>query len=133
MKKDTIRVVVAAIVALAMYHLLVFLVPFERAEIFWISYGFTLIAFALFSAAVYFAYIKHPNAKSKFYGFPILRIAWFYGVAQLVVSLVMMALEYWIPGWVAILLYALGLGAVVIGLISVEEIVDEIQMQDAKL
>jgi MFS family permease len=133
MKKDTIRSMVVAIVVLAIYHLVAFLIPFAHTAVFWISYGFTLAAFSVVCASIYIAFVKNPNAKSRFYGFPIARIGVFYGGAQLIVSIVVMALAMWIPWWIAVLVYAVGMGAAIIGLISVEAVVDEIQTQDGKL
>ena len=133
MKKDTIRAIVVAVVALVIYNLITFVIPFEHTAAFWISYGFTLVAFAVVAASIYIAFIKNPDSKSKFYGFPIARLGVIYGVAQLVVSLAVMALAAIIPWWIAVLVYAIGLGAAVIGLIGVEAVVDQIQTQDVKL
>ena len=133
MKKDTIRSMVVAIVVLAIYHLVAFLIPFAHTAAFWISYGFTLAAFSVVCASIYIAFIKNPNAKSRFYGFPIARIGVLYGGAQLIVSLVVMVLAKWTPWWIPTLVYAIGLGVAVIGLVSAEAVVEEIQTQDAKL
>lgn len=133
MKKDTIRAVVVAVVALVIYNLISFVIPFAHMAAFWISYGFTLAAFAVVCASIYIAFIKNPDAQSRFYGFPIARIGVLYGVAQLIVSLVVMAVAKWTPWWIPTLVYAIGLGAAVIGLVSAEAVVDEIQTQDVKL
>jgi hypothetical protein len=133
MKKDAIRIAVVTIIILAIYHLVTFMIPFAHTAAFWISYGFTLASFAVVAASIYIAFIKNPDAKSKFYGFPIARVGVIYGAAQLVVSLVVMALAIIIPWWIAVLVYAVGLGVAVIGLIGVETVVDQIQTQDVKL
>ena len=95
--------------------------------------GFTLAAFAVVCASIYIAFVKNPDAKSRFYGFPIARIGVLYGGTQLVVSLIVMALAQWTPWWIPTLVYAIGMGATIIGLVSAEAIVDEIQTQDVKL
>ena len=133
MKKDTVRGFVVAFVVLAVYHLIAFLVPFAHKAVFWISYGFTLAAFVVVAASIYIAFIKKPDAKSRFYGFPIARIGVLYGIAQLIVSIAVMALAQWTPWWIVTIVYAIGLTAAVIGLFSVEAVVSEIQVQDAKL
>ena len=133
MKKDTIRAAVVAVIILAIYCLAAFLIPFSKTAVFWCSFGFTLAAFAVVAASIYIAFIKNPDAKSRFYGFPVARIGVIYGVAQLAISLVVMALAKFIPWWIPVLVYAIGLGAAVIGLISVEAVVSEIQTQDEKL
>ena len=133
MKKDTIRAIVVAVVTLVIYNLITFVIPFAHTAAFWISYGFTLTAFVVVCASIYIAFIKNPDAKSRFYGFPIARIGVLYGCAQLIVSLVVMAVAKWTPWWIPTLVYAIGLGAAVIGLVSAEAVVDEIKTQDVKL
>lgn len=133
MKKDMIRGILAAAVTLVLYILVVFLFPFEHNAIFWVSVIFTLIAFAVVAASVYMAFIKNPDARSRFYGFPLARVGLIYGFGQIVASLLVMALSELLPWWIPVLVYALGLGAAAIGLISVEAVVDEIKHQDIKL
>lgn len=133
MRKDTIRAIVVAAITFIIYNLIAFVIPFAHTVAFWISYGFTLAAFAVVFASIYIAFIKNPDAKSRFYGFPIARIGVLYGGAQLIVSLLVMALAQWTPWWIPTLVYAVGMGAAVIGLISAEAVVEEIQTQDVKL
>lgn len=133
MKKDTIRAVVVAVVALVIYNLISFVIPFAHTAAFWISYGFTIASFVVVTASIYIAFIKNPDAKSRFYGFPIARIGVLYGCAQLIVSLVVMAVAKWTPWWIPVLVYAIGIGAAVIGLVAADAVVEEIQTQDVKL
>ena len=133
MKKDTIRAIVVAVVTLAIYNLIAFVVPFEHKAAFWVSYGFTMASFVVVTASIYIAFMKNPDAKSRFYGFPIARIGVLYGGAQLIVSLIVMALAQWTPWWIPVLVYAIGMGAAVIGLVAADAVVEEIQTQDVKL
>lgn len=133
MKKDMIRAGIALGILLVLYHLLAFMIPFEKTAAFWISYGFTLAAFAVVLASVYIAFLRKGDAKSRFYGFPIARIGIIYGAAQLVVGFLFMALGTYIAWWVAVLVYSVGLGAALIGLVGAEAVVDEIHVQDEKL
>lgn len=133
MKKDTFRWIGSLGVLLVLYVLVAFLIPFVHTETFWVSFLLTLIAFGVVGASFYIAFIKNPDAKSRFYGFPIAKIGAIYGLAQLIASLVFMALAAWVPVWVTVLVYAIALGAAVIGLISAEAVVEEIRVQDVKL
>lgn len=133
MKKDAFRWVVGIGVLLVLYILITFLVPFVHTAIFWVSFIFTLIAFAVVAASFYIAFIKNPDAKSRFYGFPIAKIGAIYGLVQLIAGILFMVLAAYVPVWAVILVYAIALGAAVIGLISAEAVVSEIQVQDAKL
>ena len=133
MKKDTIRWVVGLGVLLVLYILVAFLIPFVHTATFWVSFVFTLIAFAVVAASMYIAFVKNPDAKSRFYGFPIAKIGAIYGLVQLVAGFIFMALAAYAPVWAAVLVYAIALGAAVIGLISADAVVSEIHVQDAKL
>lgn len=133
MNKDTIRGSVVLGVLIVLYILISFLIPFVHTATFWVSFVFTLIAFAVVAASIYIAFIKNPDAKSRFYGFPIAKIGVIYGAVQLLAGILFMALATIVPAWLAVLVYAIALGAAVIGLISAETVVDEIHIQDAKL
>lgn len=133
MKKDTIRGIAGLGVLLILYFLIVFLIPFGKTAVFWVSFVFTLIAFGVAAVSLYISFVKKPDAKSKFYGFPIAKIGVIYGMVQLAVGLIFMALGAWLPVWVAVLIYAIMLGAAVIGLIGADAVAEQIHVQDAKL
>ena len=133
MKKDALRGIVIAAVLLLVYHLIVFVAPFYRGGVFWVGYGFTLAAFAVAIASSYIAFVKNPDAKSRFYGFPIAKIGVIYWLGQLVLSLAFSAAGKVLPPWVAVIVFALALAAAVVGLVSAEVVVEEIQTQDTKL
>lgn len=133
MKKNTIRGVIILAICLVLYHLLAFLIPFEKTSVFWLAYGFTLAAFVVVAAAIYLAVYRRPGAKSQFYGFPIARIGVIYGAAQLVLGLVFMAVGGWIAEWIVILIFVFMLGAALIGIISADAVRDDIERQDEVL
>lgn len=133
MKKDTIRFGLTVAILLVLYLLVVFLIPFAKTPVFWLSFGYTLAAFAVAGAAFWIAFLRHPGAKSRFYGFPIAKIGAVYWLAQLIAGLLAMALGSWIPVWLAVLVYTAALGAAAIGLIAADAMADEIHAQDDKL
>ena len=133
MNKSKIRAIIALVVLLALYNLIVFLVPFAKTATFWWSYGFTWVCFGVVTLAIYIAFIRKPDAKSRFYGFPIAKIGVIYGIVQLIAGLIFMAVGQWVPAWVAVLVYAIALGAAALGLISADAVVEEIQQQDGQL
>lgn len=133
MKRDKKQMLCILALLLVLYILLTFLIPFAKTAIFWFSFAFTLIAFGVAGYALYTAFLKKPDARSRFYGFPIARIGVLYGGAQLAVGLLFMALGKWIPAWLAVLVYAVLLGAAVIGLVSADAVVETIHTQDRKL
>ena len=133
MKKGTLRAIAALGIVLVLYHLIVFMLPFTKNTVFWLSYGFTLTAFAVGAGAIVMAFVKNGDAKSRFYGFPIARLGLIYAAAQLIDGLVFMALGKWVIWWIPALIYALGLGVALLGLLGTEGTLEEIQTQDATL
>lgn len=133
MKKDTLRVILVAAIVFVLYNLIVFLLPFVKTLSFWITWVFSIGGFAVVCAAIYIAFVKNPDAKSRFYGFPIARIGLIYGLVQLIVSILFMALSVWVPVWLVVIISALCMGVALIGLIAAEATMDEIQHQDVKL
>ncbi len=133
MKKDTMQATIVAAAVLVAYNCAVFMIPCWKGATFWISWGFSLLSFVIAGAAIYFSMIKNPDAKSRFYGFPIAKIAFIYLVAQVAFGGICMALGHIIPWWLATVADTIGLALVVIGLISAEAVVEEIQAQDVAL
>lgn len=133
MKKRLLRGSVCLGVVLALYLLVAFLIPFAKTAVFWLSFGFTLAAFGVTAFSLYIAFLKKPDARSRFYGFPIAKIGVIYGGVQLLLGLLFMALGKWVPVWVAALVYAIALGAAVIGLVSADAVAEEIHTQDEQL
>lgn len=132
-KKDTLRWFASLAIVLVLYLVLILAIPFVKNAVYWLSFGFTLAAFVVTGAAGYIGVVRQEDAKSRFYGFPVARIGIVYGAAQLVLGLVVMALANWIPGWLAVLVYVLMLGAACLGLIAADTVVEQIHIQDAKL
>ena len=132
-KKDALRWFLSLAIVLALYLVLILVIPFVKNAAYWLSFGFTLAAFVVAGAAGYVGVVRQEDAKSRFYGFPIAKIGLVYGVAQLALGLVVMALASWIPAWLAAVAYVLMLGAACLGLIATDAVVEQIHVQDAKL
>lgn len=123
--------VAAALIILVVFNLVAFLLPFNREGLFWAGYGFTMAAILL-AAYVSFYVLKREDMKSKFYGFPIILVAWIYLIVQLAVGIAEMALSF-IPAEYGIVVNAVLLGACLIGLISVKLGEAEIRQLDGKV
>lgn len=133
MKKDMLRGVAGLLIVLTLYILTAFLIPFEHTAVFWVSFIFTLVAFVVVAVSIYIAFGKNPDAKSKFYGFPIARIGVIYGLAQLTAGIIFMALASYVPVWVVVLICSIALGVTIIGLIGADAVAEEIHEMDVKL
>lgn len=132
MNNSTRSLIVIAIV-LAVFSVVAFAIPFAHTTAFWVAYGFGALAilFQLYILKVSFA--TDGDARSRFYGFPIARLGVYYLVAQLVVSVVEMALSKVIPTGAAVAVNVLLLALAVVGCITVDAMRDEIIRQDDAL
>lgn len=115
------------------YTLIVFVLPFRKNAVFYASYCFTLLAIAAQIYTTHIAFFKGEGIKSKFYGFPIVKIGAFYLIIQFVLGLLFMALGAFVPFWLPFVLYVLLLGAIAVGLIAADAVREEVERQDVKL
>lgn len=132
MKKNTVRSALIGILLLVVYHVIVFVVPFTHDGVFWTSYSFGWAAFVVLELGAYFGLGRKDDAKSKFYGFPIVRLAMIYFGVQMVLSFVAMAVSV-VPVWAATVVYVILLALAALGMIGADAVVDEIHRQDTKL
>ena len=133
MTKNASRGLIVLAIVLAVFSLIAFAIPFAHTAVFWIAYGFGVLAilFQLYIFKTSFA--GNGDAKSRFYGFPIARLGIYYLVAQLILSVIEMALAGLIPSWPVIIVNVLALAFALIGCITAETMRDEIVQQDNKL
>ena len=133
MKKDTKQALIIGVVLFIAYNLAAFMIPCLKTPVFWISWGFTLLSFAVAGYAVYSSIIKQTSVKSRFYCFPIARLGVIYLIAQALVGGVFMSFGNVIAWWLAVVVFAFGFAVAVIGLVSADAVVDQIQEMDVKL
>ncbi len=130
--KNTIRALTVMGIILVLYCVLVFVIPFEKNAVFWLSFVFTLIAIFAQIYILKIAFRHGESLKSKFYGFPIARVGVIYLAVQLVLGLLFMALGKWIPVWVAAPVYILILALSAIGIIATDAARDEVERQETQ-
>lgn len=130
MKKKLFRSYSILGIVFLCYSIIVLAFPFEKNIIFWLSYLFTAVSFALLIYVVNLNAQKGQTLKSRFYGFPILKIGVAYTGAQIVLSIVLMALAKNVSAWIPVVIYVLLLGITGVGLIAADAVRDEIQRQD---
>ena len=118
-------------IVFAVYNVLVFVIPFDRSGGFWTAYGFSMFALLLTAAVCFYAF-RHEELRSKVYGTPLILVAWYYLLIQLVVGLFEMYLSY-IPLQYSIALNTVLLGACLIGLITADAGKEEVERIDEKV
>lgn len=131
MNKNKTRFYIVLAAVLVAFCVIALVVPFVKNAAFWISFVFAVLAIGVQLYAMPKA--MAGDAKSKFYGFPILRVSFIYLVAQIVLSLVFMALAKWVPAWIPVVLYVLMLCAALVGFIATDTVRDEVEKQDVQI
>lgn len=130
--KNSVRGYVILAVILAVFCVVSFAPPFCMNGVFGIAFIFGIIAIA-YQIYVFGVGFKCEDVKSRFYGFPIIRIGLIYMCVQLVISIVEMCVAELIPAWVAGIINILPIAVAVIGTISTEVMRDEIVRQDEQI
>ena len=131
MSKNDKRVYVSLAIIFIIFSFISFAVPyFTKNTVFFLAYIFAVIAIA-FQVYVYrISSLGNGSAKSRFYGFPIVRVGIIYLVAQAVISLIEIALAAHIPSWVVLIINLFPIAFAVIGCMTTEAMRDEIVRQD---
>ncbi len=139
MSKGSIRSIITLGLLWLAFTVLVFVIPFEGQELFdrsfnfWLSYIFAVIPFGVVGYAMHMGWASNENIKSRFYGFPIVRIALIYIAVQVPLSVIFMILGDNVPIEVLWVLYVLLLCAGAIGLVQMNAVKDTIEQMDAQL
>jgi len=124
---------VSVFIIIAVYNVVVFVIPFNRGGGFWTGYGFSMLAMLLTATVGFFVFDKE-TLKSKFYGIPLIYVVWRYLIIQLIISFFEIVLDFIpIPFQYGLALNTIILGACLIGLFTVKLAKDEIERIDKKV
>lgn len=133
MTKNEKRVIAVDAIILVVFLVISFVAPFKMNGVFWLSVILGVISIAAQLYILKSAFGQGEGPMSKFYGFPIAKIGFVYMVAQLILSLVFMAIGSFCPTWIPVIVFVVILGAACIGFIAADATRDEIECQDAVL
>lgn len=114
------------------FNVVAFVIPSKYAVIFWIAYSFSIISFA-FLFYVWFSFFKSGKRNtSRYYKIPVLYVGTWYISIQFVLFLIF---KFWatIPNWVAVLSCVLLLLIALVGLLSVDDASEYIEIIDKKV
>lgn len=132
MKKRMRSVLAVYVIALVVYSVVFFVVPFEKTGAVWTTYIFSVLALIAGPCIVCFAFWSGETIKSKIYGFPILRLGILYTVMQIVFSIIICIINSFVevPVWIVVVASVLGIGCAGIGLIAADNTRDIIEKQE---
>lgn len=105
-RKNWLLTTIIYFVIFAAYNLFVFLVFNDYNDIFWVSYGFMLVAYLIHIGCVFFIF-KNTSINAVFFGIPLLSLSIYFVCAELFSSLVFMIFKSMANMKTAILIQAL--------------------------
>ena len=132
MKKNKGMAYAVLAIAFALFNVIAFAVPTTKTATFWITYVFTVVAFASQIAIWKFAFKGANTLKSKFLGIPLIFVGITYLIVQIIVFAIFMVFPI-APSWIAIVVCALILGISAICLIGTDVAIEEIGRVEAKV
>jgi len=127
--------VITVFIIMAVYNVIVFVIPFTKSGGFWTGYGFSMFAMLLTAGVSFYAFGRE-RLQSKVYGIPLVMLAWRYLIVQLLIGLLQMILPMiWpsIPFQYGLALNTVLLGACLIGLITIDSAKEMIERVDEKI
>ena len=132
MKKNKGLAYAALAIAFVLFNVIAFAVPTAKTATFWITYAFSVVAFALQIVIWKFAFKGTDTLKSKFLGIPLISVGITYLIIQIIAFAVFMVLPL-TASWIAIVVCALILGISAICLIGTETGREEINRVEEKV
>lgn len=122
-------------IALILFSILFFVAPFPKTAATIISYVFLVVSAALSAFLTFRAFDNNTEIKSKVYGFPIFKVGIITFVLQLVFTLLVFIIAFFVsvPVWVSVVvpLFIIGFGC--IGAIAAESVRTETERQDEEI
>lgn len=127
--------IIAVYGILAFIYLIAFItIPFPKNAASWISFVFTLISFVLSLGVTLYVFGKDDEMSSRFYGFPIFKIAYMYPLVQFAVGVIICLIAAFVavPYWVALILSLIILSVSAIGVIATDNARDIVEETEAE-
>jgi hypothetical protein len=120
-------------ILLIIINIVAFLVPFPKTAVFWISDIFVIFAVIAQYFVEKIAYGHAETIKSKFYGFPVLRVGMLYlgSIIGCAVVFILLSCVIWaVPIWLPVVVYVVATGLFAIGLITTDSVRNFVETQD---
>ncbi len=129
--KNKIRFLIVLALVIAVFSVCYFVIPYKHNNetVFILGYIFTLVAMLAQIYTFYVGFAKSKDLKSKFYGFPIIKVGVIYLLVQFVLTVLITIINAFVdvPGWISVIVNVIVLAFSVIGLITVETYKEEIE------
>lgn len=132
MKKNNSKGYLILGILFILVSVIAFAVPTAKTTAFWISYAFTVLAFAAQLTIWNAALGRSESLKSKFLGFPVVHIGIVYLVVQIIAFIVFLSIPT-LPIWSAVVACAVVAGVSAVCMIASDVGRSEIERVSAKV
>ena len=132
MKKNSSKGYLILGILFILVSVIAFTVPAAKTAAFWISYAFTVVAFAAQIIIWNAALGRSESLKSKFLGFPVVHIGIVYLVVQIIALIVFLAIPT-LPIWSAVVVCAVVAGVSAVCMIASDVGRSEIERVSVKV
>ena len=132
MKKNNSKGYLILGILFILVSVIAFAVPTAKTTAFWISYAFTVLAFAAQLIIWKVALGRSESLKSKFLGFPVVHIGIVYLVVQIIAFIVFLSIPT-LPIWSAVVVCAVVAGVSAVCMIAADVGRSEIERVSAKV
>ena len=132
MKKNNSKGYLILGILFILVSVIAFAVPTAKTTAFWISYAFTVLAFAVQLIIWKVALGRSESLKSKFLGFPVVHIGIVYLVVQIIAFIVFLSIPT-LPIWSAVVVCAVVAGVSAVCMIASDVGRSEIERVSAKV
>lgn len=132
MKKNNSKGYLILGILFILVSVIAFAVPTAKTTAFWISYAFTVLAFAAQLTIWNAALGRSESLKSKFLGFPVVHIGIVYLVVQIIAFIVFLSIST-LPIWSAVVACAVVAGVSAVCMIASDVGRGEIERVSAKV
>lgn len=133
MKKQEYKGYVILGILFIVFSVISFAIPFGKTPVFILAYIFGVVSIGFQIYVFKIAFTSGGNAKSKYYGFPIVKVGVMYLMIQLLISFIEMATSSVMPIWIVVVINILLLSAALIGCIAADVVRTEIEHQDVQI
>lgn len=128
--KNLIKNIVIFLIALIIYHVLFFALPFVHTPTFWGAYIFGTVAILAQIGVAVLSFHGSDTLRKKVYAFPISRMGIMYLIVQLLISVIfstIASLRDNLPGWIVYVVSGIVLGVFTILVLLTDTARDKIQ------
>ena len=132
MTKERKTLLIIYAVSVAVFLTIFFAVPFEKKAASWVAFSFGVLSIIVGCCVSLYATNDGKNLQSKVYGFPMFRLGYYYTIAQIIVSfvIIIIASTVGVPAWIPIVVGVILLAVVIAGAAAVDTAKDYIVQQE---